>query len=54
MKRILIMRVEVEVEMEPGGLEKAREDVIYQTEKALDYWFGHVDRPMTTTSVELA
>jgi hypothetical protein len=51
MKVTMTLRVEVEVEAADRELVAAGADVLYETGKALDYWFDHTDRPMSAQSV---
>jgi len=53
MKITLTVEVEIETEASPSEREAAERDAIYETEKALDYWFSHTDRSMTARTVSL-
>jgi hypothetical protein len=56
MKVTLTLKVEVEVEaadheLVAAGADAAGADVLYETGKALDYWFDHTDRSMSAQSI---
>lgn len=50
---VLTVRVEVGATT-PEQQKAAANDALYEVDKALDYWFGHTDRPMTNLGVRLS
>lgn len=53
MKRTLTLTVQVEVDTSGPQDQEAIRDVLHETDKALDYWFGHTDRAMTNRGVSI-
>jgi hypothetical protein len=53
MEITVTLTVQVEVEATHADDQQAITDVQYEVDKALDYWFSHTARPMTSHGVSL-